>query len=301
MRGQRIESYVHTLRGVALWHLDQQSQKLPHHHAAVSFQRAQAVLRRPPSTGENFAFAVVIMQRAECHLSEIENSFADVERGYKEGDTPQQAGQTGGGETTSSAEASDGTEHSDRSDIASEVSAVSGIRRQLRIPRTLLQQARPSLMNGRLESRWRTFFDYLCARVHFIRYRLIRLTERDRILARNELHAALVHLVSALTSVPRGSDRFLVMRHFFQLVDDAGRETLGAEEWMNERRRCGLPEEPSPSGFESNELLLTFPFSGLHETLTTQGGTSEPATRDIERAIDLLGVEREAKVSKEEP
>jgi hypothetical protein len=67
--GQRIESRLHALRGIALSHLQR------FHEAEVSFRRSQSVLRRPPAAGEKFTAAFALLAAAECELMRVGREF----------------------------------------------------------------------------------------------------------------------------------------------------------------------------------------------------------------------------------
>ncbi len=61
---------------------------------------------------------------------------------------------------------------------------------------------------------------------------------------RKNLLSALQHLVSAETSTGMKSDRRILFRVFFDLIERNGKDEYDDDEWSTERSRCGIPQTP---------------------------------------------------------
>ncbi|MDX2199490.1 MAG: SIR2 family protein [Phycisphaerae bacterium] len=252
--GRRIQSYLYTLRAMAL------AYRGAHDQAAVNFRRAQAVLQRPAAPRDRAALALVLLSDAE---SRIYHARACIAKGLtsRKVNTPDAIAVSKW--PLNSADAGSPNDRSDDLGAAGaqELEAASGFaeaRSELESVRRLLDQVTALLSGSAAESKIHTYYEFLCAYAHYSWYELHEslrcgvapIESASQFELQDRLSSAMDHVLRGLTGVERQSDWHVVLRLLFKRIELRWRRLYpsGMEEWTRLRRRSGLLDHPSRSG-----------------------------------------------------
>lgn len=264
----RIESYLYTLRGAAIAHLQDDDQK-----ARVSFLRAQSVLERPEAPSDHAAIALALLVQAEALLTRFR--FVAGEYTRKEmirDDHWTIIADLGSRSRTMPNEAPP--------EIRSRLLGLLDGAKQV------LEQARQALDAGCSENKWRMFSFYLCACRDFLHYKLLqsdRTAAADVEAQRESLRSAFRYAVGGLTICGRYSDRRPIMRRLVKRIEINGRALFGDEEWRRERRRSGIGSRPqypsSDQGHVESDVAWDSPIP-ISESLSEEQSDSETSNTE---------------------
>jgi hypothetical protein len=149
----------------------------------------------------------------------------------------------------------------------------------------VLRQAKRLLVEGRPENRWCIYWEYLSAFRHYVAVEgfLSRKCDASQSMdhiIQHHIHRSLRHVLAGLSNAGRQSDFRLVLMRLLALLGRRTIKVYGAEAWLSERRRCGIPRgspTATPSGSVPRDVDLPQHVGPLSDD--SQAGTPAPHAR----------------------